>query len=147
MSAGGLVSFMLYQQSLSSAFSMMGDVFSALTAAVGAADKVRRCCTCCGLRLCMSCILVCYTVPACKQVLQSSTALQAALTPATAKHMKMVAVSIFAQLRWMLHQQSCGICCSMCLHQPLWFVEGSIVHSKRSSSGAASCIMGTLLVL
>lgn len=32
---------MLYQQSLSSAFSMMGDVFSALTAAVGAADKVR----------------------------------------------------------------------------------------------------------
>jgi hypothetical protein len=35
------VSFMLYQQSLSSAFSMMGDVFSALTAAVGAADKVR----------------------------------------------------------------------------------------------------------
>eukprot|EP00882_Tetradesmus_deserticola_P009457 GHRQ01009982.1.p1 GENE.GHRQ01009982.1~~GHRQ01009982.1.p1 ORF type:complete len:424 (+),score=181.45 GHRQ01009982.1:207-1478(+) len=40
MSAGGLVSFMLYQQSLSSAFSMMGDVFSALTAAVGAADKV-----------------------------------------------------------------------------------------------------------
>jgi ATP-binding cassette subfamily B (MDR/TAP) protein 9 len=41
MSAGGLVSFMLYQQSLSSAFSMMGDVFSALTAAVGAADKVR----------------------------------------------------------------------------------------------------------
>lgn len=41
MSAGALVSFMLYQQSLSGAFSMMGDVFSALTAAVGAADKVR----------------------------------------------------------------------------------------------------------
>lgn len=41
MSPGALVSFMLYQQSLSSAFSMMGDVFSALTAAVGAADKVR----------------------------------------------------------------------------------------------------------
>jgi ABC-type multidrug transport system fused ATPase/permease subunit len=41
MSAGSLVSFMLYQQSLSSAFNMMGDVFSALTAAVGAADKVR----------------------------------------------------------------------------------------------------------
>jgi ATP-binding cassette subfamily B (MDR/TAP) protein 9 len=40
MSAGSLVSFMLYQQSLSSAFSMLGDVFSALTAAVGAADKV-----------------------------------------------------------------------------------------------------------
>lgn len=40
MSPGSLVSFMLYQQSLSSAFSMMGDVFSALTAAVGAADKV-----------------------------------------------------------------------------------------------------------
>ena len=41
MSPGALVSFMLYQQSLSNAFSMMGDVFSALTAAVGAADKVR----------------------------------------------------------------------------------------------------------
>lgn len=40
MSPGALVSFMLYQQSLSGAFSMMGDVFSALTAAVGAADKV-----------------------------------------------------------------------------------------------------------
>ncbi|KAF8073219.1 Abcb9 [Scenedesmus sp. PABB004] len=40
MSAGALVSFMLYQQSLSAAFSSMGDVFSALTAAVGAADKV-----------------------------------------------------------------------------------------------------------
>lgn len=42
MSPGSLVSFMLYQQSLSSAFSMMGDVFSALTAAVGAADKVTK---------------------------------------------------------------------------------------------------------
>lgn len=41
MSAGSLVSFMLYQQSLSGAFAMMGDVFSALTAAVGAADKAR----------------------------------------------------------------------------------------------------------
>lgn len=40
MSAGNLVSFMLFQQSLSSAFQLMGDVFSALTAAVGAADKV-----------------------------------------------------------------------------------------------------------
>jgi hypothetical protein len=40
MSPGALVSFMLYQQSLSSAFTMMGDVFSALAAAVGAADKV-----------------------------------------------------------------------------------------------------------
>eukprot|EP00878_Enallax_costatus_P014219 GHUV01014873.1.p1 GENE.GHUV01014873.1~~GHUV01014873.1.p1 ORF type:complete len:765 (+),score=113.02 GHUV01014873.1:294-2588(+) len=40
MSAGSLVSFMLYQQNLSGAFSMMGDVFSALAAAVGAADKV-----------------------------------------------------------------------------------------------------------
>ncbi|DBA78719.1 TPA: hypothetical protein ACH3X1_008631 [Trebouxia sp. C0004] len=40
MSAGALVSFMLYQQSLHSAFQMLGDVFSALTAAVGAADKV-----------------------------------------------------------------------------------------------------------
>ncbi|GLC71744.1 hypothetical protein PLESTF_001161500 [Pleodorina starrii] len=40
MSRGALVSFMLYQQSLSSAFQLMGDVFSALTAAVGAADKV-----------------------------------------------------------------------------------------------------------
>jgi ATP-binding cassette subfamily B (MDR/TAP) protein 9 len=40
MSPGALVSFMLYQQSLSNAFQYMGDVFSALTAAVGAADKV-----------------------------------------------------------------------------------------------------------
>jgi ABC-type multidrug transport system fused ATPase/permease subunit len=40
MSPGALVSFMLYQQSLSSSFTMMGDVVSALAAAVGAADKV-----------------------------------------------------------------------------------------------------------
>ncbi|GAX81286.1 hypothetical protein CEUSTIGMA_g8718.t1 [Chlamydomonas eustigma] len=40
MSPGSLVSFMLYQQSLSSAFQAMADVYSALTAAVGAADKV-----------------------------------------------------------------------------------------------------------
>ncbi|KAL4458512.1 hypothetical protein ABPG75_013377 [Micractinium tetrahymenae] len=40
MSAGSLVSFMLFQQSLSSAFQALGDVFSALSAAVGAADKV-----------------------------------------------------------------------------------------------------------
>lgn len=40
MSAGALVSFMLYQQSLSAAFQALGDVFSALSAAVGAADKV-----------------------------------------------------------------------------------------------------------
>ncbi|KAL6777216.1 hypothetical protein ACKKBF_B20615 [Auxenochlorella protothecoides x Auxenochlorella symbiontica] len=40
MSAGALVSFMLYQQSLSGAFQALGDVFSALAAAVGAADKV-----------------------------------------------------------------------------------------------------------
>lgn len=40
MSAGSLVSFMLYQQSLSAAFQSLGDVFSALSAAVGAADKV-----------------------------------------------------------------------------------------------------------
>jgi ATP-binding cassette subfamily B (MDR/TAP) protein 9 len=40
MSAGSLVSFMLYQQSLSSSFMALGDVFSALAAAVGAADKV-----------------------------------------------------------------------------------------------------------
>ncbi|KAL3138200.1 hypothetical protein ABBQ38_005424 [Trebouxia sp. C0009 RCD-2024] len=40
MSAGALVSFMLYQQSLTSAFQLLGDVFSSLTAAVGAADKV-----------------------------------------------------------------------------------------------------------
>ena len=40
MSAGALVAFMLYQQSLSSSFQLMGDVFSALSAAVGAADKV-----------------------------------------------------------------------------------------------------------
>ncbi|EFN54348.1 hypothetical protein CHLNCDRAFT_36050 [Chlorella variabilis] len=40
MSAGSLVSFMLFQQSLSAAFQALGDVFSALSAAVGAADKV-----------------------------------------------------------------------------------------------------------
>ncbi|KAK9845905.1 hypothetical protein WJX81_005691 [Elliptochloris bilobata] len=40
MSAGALVSFMLYQQSLNSAFQALGDVFSSLSAAVGAADKV-----------------------------------------------------------------------------------------------------------
>ena len=40
MSPGALVSFMLYQQSLSGAFQSMADVLSALTAAVGAADKV-----------------------------------------------------------------------------------------------------------
>jgi len=40
MSAGALVSFMLYQQSLSASFQALGDVFSALSAAVGAADKV-----------------------------------------------------------------------------------------------------------
>lgn len=40
MSSGSLVSFLLYQQSLSAAFQALGDVFSALSAAVGAADKV-----------------------------------------------------------------------------------------------------------
>eukprot|EP00798_Chlamydomonas_sp_ICE-L_P013716 gene13716-19611_t len=40
MSPGALVSFMLYHQSLSSAFTVMGDVYSSLTSAVGAADKV-----------------------------------------------------------------------------------------------------------
>lgn len=40
MSGGGLISFMLYQQSLAGALGIVGDVFSALTAAVGAADKV-----------------------------------------------------------------------------------------------------------
>ncbi|KAK9831825.1 hypothetical protein WJX74_010840 [Apatococcus lobatus] len=40
MSAGSLVSFMLYQQSLSNAFQTCSSVFSALSAAVGAADKV-----------------------------------------------------------------------------------------------------------
>lgn len=40
MSAGSLVSFMLFQQSLSGSFQALGDVFSALSAAVGAADKV-----------------------------------------------------------------------------------------------------------
>jgi len=40
MSAGSLISFMLYQQSLSAAFQSLGDVFSSLSAAVGAADKV-----------------------------------------------------------------------------------------------------------
>lgn len=40
MSSGALVSFLLYQQSLTAAFQALGDVFSALSAAVGAADKV-----------------------------------------------------------------------------------------------------------
>mmetsp|Transcript_35132 Transcript_35132/g.38043 ORF Transcript_35132/g.38043 Transcript_35132/m.38043 type:complete len:947 (+) Transcript_35132:88-2928(+) len=40
MSSGELVSFLLYLQSLSDAFSSIGYVFSALTQAVGAADKV-----------------------------------------------------------------------------------------------------------
>jgi ATP-binding cassette subfamily B (MDR/TAP) protein 9 len=40
MSAGALVSYMLYQSSLASSFSQLGDVFSALASAVGAAAKV-----------------------------------------------------------------------------------------------------------
>jgi ATP-binding cassette, subfamily B (MDR/TAP), member 9 len=40
MTQGSLISFMLYQQSLSAAFQSLGDVFSSLSAAVGAADKV-----------------------------------------------------------------------------------------------------------
>ncbi|MEW5315495.1 MAG: hypothetical protein WDW38_006919 [Sanguina aurantia] len=40
MSPGALVSFMFYQQSLSGSFQMITDCFSALSAAVGAADKV-----------------------------------------------------------------------------------------------------------
>jgi len=40
MDSGSLVAFMLYQQSLSAAFQAMGDVFSNLSGAVGAAEKV-----------------------------------------------------------------------------------------------------------
>jgi ATP-binding cassette subfamily B (MDR/TAP) protein 9 len=40
MTSGALVSFLLYLQSLSDAFSSIGWVFSSLTQAVGAADKV-----------------------------------------------------------------------------------------------------------
>jgi ATP-binding cassette, subfamily B (MDR/TAP), member 9 len=40
ISSGGLVSFLLYLQSLSDAFSSIGYIFSSLTQAVGAADKV-----------------------------------------------------------------------------------------------------------
>lgn len=40
MSSGGLVSFLLYLSSLSDAFASIGYVFSSLTQAVGAADKV-----------------------------------------------------------------------------------------------------------
>ncbi|CAG9460966.1 unnamed protein product [Pedinophyceae sp. YPF-701] len=40
LSAGMLVSFMLFQQTLSSNFQAMGDVFSGLAGAVGAAEKV-----------------------------------------------------------------------------------------------------------
>ena len=42
MSRGSLISFILYQQSLSGAFQMVGDVFSALMGALGAADKVMQ---------------------------------------------------------------------------------------------------------
>ena len=40
MSGGSLISFLLYQSSLSSTVQTLGDVWSALAAAVGAADKV-----------------------------------------------------------------------------------------------------------
>ena len=40
MRAGDLVSFMLYQQSLSSAFNTIGSIYSGLAGALGAADKV-----------------------------------------------------------------------------------------------------------
>eukprot|EP00123_Amoebidium_parasiticum_P012893 comp21636_c0_seq1/m.30395 comp21636_c0_seq1/g.30395 ORF comp21636_c0_seq1/g.30395 comp21636_c0_seq1/m.30395 type:complete len:772 (-) comp21636_c0_seq1:303-2618(-) len=40
MSGGGLVSFMLYQQSLSGAFNNVADVFTGMAEALGAADKV-----------------------------------------------------------------------------------------------------------
>ena len=40
ISTGELVSFLLYLQSLSDAFSSIGYIFSSLTQAVGAADKV-----------------------------------------------------------------------------------------------------------
>ena len=41
-SSGVLVSFLLYQSTLSGALSSMGDIWSGLTAAAGAADKVRK---------------------------------------------------------------------------------------------------------
>ena len=41
VTGGELVSFLLYLSSLSDAFNMMGSIFSSLTQAVGAADKVR----------------------------------------------------------------------------------------------------------
>jgi ATP-binding cassette subfamily B (MDR/TAP) protein 9 len=40
MTSGQLVSFLLYLQSLSDAFGSIGYIFSSLTQAVGAADKV-----------------------------------------------------------------------------------------------------------
>ncbi|CAM9115791.1 unnamed protein product [Phaeothamnion confervicola] len=40
LSGGGLVSFMLYMVTLSDAFYGMGDIYSSLTQAIGAADKV-----------------------------------------------------------------------------------------------------------
>merc|ERR1711871_808965 len=40
ITGGQLVSFLLYLSSLSDAFNMMGSIFSSLTQAVGAADKV-----------------------------------------------------------------------------------------------------------
>lgn len=40
MSGGDLISFMLYQQALAGSFQSIGDVFTSLTAAVGAAEKV-----------------------------------------------------------------------------------------------------------
>jgi len=41
LNPGALVSFMLYQQQLTSCFSAIGDVFTAITTALGAAEKVR----------------------------------------------------------------------------------------------------------
>jgi len=44
ITAGELVSFLLYLSSLSDAFNSMGSIFSSLTSAVGAADKVFELC-------------------------------------------------------------------------------------------------------
>ena len=40
LNPGALVSFMLYQQQLTSCFSAIADVFTAITTALGAAEKV-----------------------------------------------------------------------------------------------------------
>lgn len=86
MSPGALVSFMLYQQSLSGAFSMMGDVFSALTAAVGAADKVRRFCLWCSMHLRLGQLATCIVMRVALVLLREEQTQMRELRPNTTPH-------------------------------------------------------------